>query len=73
MLGEPAVPVAANVNGEPVRDPLDAVSVLAPAVVPSVQFTEAMPLEFVVEDAADVEPPPLATVQFTVTPDTGLL
>jgi hypothetical protein len=69
----PALPVAVNVIGEPVR-PVDvAVSVFAPAVVPSVQLvTVAIPLAFVVAEPPITDPVPDAT-KITLTPLTGLL
>ena len=73
-LTVPAVPVAVNVTGEPVRLPLVAVRVFDPAVVPSVQLpTVAMPDPFVVAVNVVAEPPPVATAKVTLTPDTGLL
>ena len=70
----PTVPVAVNVTGEPLRLPLVAVSVFDPTVVPNVQLpTVAMPLPFVVADNPVPEPPPVATVNVTLTPETGLL
>ena len=74
LVAAPAVPVAVKVSGEPVRPGLVAVSVLAPAVVPSVQLpTVAMPDALVVADAPVTEPPPEATAKVTATPATGLL
>src|SRR5436189_203356 len=74
VVGTGAVAVALNVAGLPVRLVDVAVSVLAPAVVPSVQLVgEAMPLAFVVALPPDTDPPPLATAKVTDTPDTGLL
>src|SRR5205085_2398979 len=70
----PAVPVAVNVTGLPVRPAALAVRVLAPAVVPRVQVpTVAMPLEFVVCSAPVTLPPPDAGANVTLTPCTGLL
>ncbi|HVN74204.1 MAG TPA: hypothetical protein VMT44_06405 [Methanoregula sp.] len=70
----PAVPVAVKVTGDPVKEPLVAVSVLVPAVVPNVQLpTVAIPLESVVAEAPVREPPPEPTANVTVTPLTGLL
>ena len=63
-----------KVTGEPLRDPLVAVSELEPAVVPSVQLpTVAMPLALVVADRLVAEPPPEATAKVTDTPLTTLL
>ena len=74
LLAAPAVPVAVNVIGEPVNEPLVAVIVLEPAVVPNVQLpTVAIPLAFVVVVKIVPEPPPVATAKVTDTPDTGLL
>lgn len=71
-VAAPAVPVAVKVTGEPVSDPLVAVSVLVPAVVPSVQLpTVAMPSTPVVADNPVPEPPPVAMVKVTATPLTG--
>ena len=68
------MPDAVNVTGEPASDPLVAVIVLEPADAPSVQLpTVAMPLSFVVADALVTEPPPEATANVTLTPETGLL
>ena len=73
-VAAPTVPVAVNVNGEPVSEPLVAVSVFEPAVVPNVQLpTAAMPLAFVVTDALVTEPPPVAIANVTLMPETGLL
>ena len=70
----PTVPVAVNVTGEPASDPLVAVTVFDPATVPSVQLpTVAMPPAFVVTDALVTEPPPVATANVTLMPETGLL
>ena len=70
----PAVPVAVKVTGEPVRDPLVAVKVFEPTVVPNVQLpTVAIPLTLVVADVPVAEPPPVATAKVTLTPLTGLL
>ena len=68
------MPVAVKVTGEPLRLPLVAVKVLAPAVAPSVQLpTVAMPAALVVAGEPVTEPPPEATVKVTLTPGTGLL
>ena len=69
----PAVPVAVNVTGDPVRPADVAVSEFAPAVVPSVQLvTVAMPLASVVTaDVGTTVPPPVATANVTDTPDFG--
>ena len=74
LAAAPAVPVAVNVTGEPVRPLLVAVSVFVPAVVPRVQLpTVAMPAEFVVAEPPVTEPPPDATAKVTAIPETGLL
>ena len=66
--GVAAVPVAVKVTGEPASDPLVAVRVLAPAVVPSVQLPAvAIPFEPVVA-VIFPEPPPVATAKVTATP-----
>ena len=73
LLAAPAVPVAVKVIGEPVNEPLVAVIVFDPAVVPRVQLpTVAIPLAFVVAFNIVPEPPPVATAKVTDTPDTGL-
>jgi hypothetical protein len=74
LVAVPAAPVAANVTGEPLRPAAEAVSVLAPAVVPSVQeSTVATPEAPVVAEPPLTEPPPEATAKVTATPGTGLL
>jgi hypothetical protein len=56
-----------------IRFPLEAVSVLLPAVEPSVQLpTVAIPEAFVACEAPVTEPPPLATANTTITPLTGI-
>jgi hypothetical protein len=66
----PAVPVALKVT---LPTPAVAVSVFAPAVVPSFQEpTVATPLAFVVAPVPVAEPPPEATAKVTATPETGL-
>jgi hypothetical protein len=68
-VAEPATPVAVKVTGDPVRPAHVAVTVLAPAVVPSVQAPhEAIPEVFVVADAVVIEPPPAVTAKVTTTP-----
>ena len=73
----PATPVAEKFTGEPVKPSTVAVSVFAPATVPSVQLVRAAtPLAFVATVAGDtglIVPPPEATTKFTATPATGLL
>src|SRR5438309_188823 len=73
---EPAVsatPVAWKVTGLPVRPADVAVSVFAPAVVPSVQLpTAAMPLAFELAFAPVTAPPPDAGAKVTEIPATGL-
>ena len=66
----PAVPVAWKVTAPTLAV---AVSVFAPAVVPSFQEpTVAMPLAFVVALVPPAEPPPEAVANVTPTPETGL-
>ena len=73
-VAAPAVPVAVIVNGEPVKVPLVAVKVFAPASVPSVQAgLVAMPVLSVVTAPLEAkEPDPLATAKVTDTPLTAL-
>src|SRR3954471_20398193 len=67
----PTVAVAVNVT---VSEPAVAVSELGPTVVPRIQLaTLAMPLASVVAVAPETLPPPLATLNVTLTPATGLL
>ena len=67
------MPVAVKVTGEPLSEPLVAVSVLVPAVAPRVRLpTVAMPEGLVVVEPPAREPPPLATAKVTETPDTTL-
>jgi hypothetical protein len=75
LVAVPATAVAVNVTGLPVSPVAVAVSVFDPAVVPSVQLVvEAMPLELVVTaDVGTTVPPPDATANVTLTPETGLL
>ena len=75
VVAVPGVPVAVNVTGDPVRPSLVAVSVFEPAVVPSVQLvTAATPSAPVVTAVVgSTDPPPDATANVTLTPDTGLL
>ena len=68
------VPVAVNITGEPVSDPLVAARVFVPAVVPSIQLPAvATPFAPVVTDQPVTEPPPDITAKVTGTPLTGLL
>ena len=70
VVAAPAVPVAWNVT---LPTPAVAESVFAPAVWPSFQLpTVAIPLEFVVALPTVTEPPPVAAVNVTPTPATGL-
>jgi hypothetical protein len=70
---EPAVPVAVNVTGDPLKDPDVAVSEFAPAVDPRVHDpTAASPDASVVLFAPVTAPPPEATAQTTEMPATGL-
>ena len=72
-MAGPDVAVAVKFTGEPLRVPLVAVKVLAPALAPNVQLpTMAMPAELVVADEPVTEPPPEATAKVTLTPGTGL-
>lgn len=72
-VAAPAVPVALNVTGLPVRPVAVAVKVLAPAVAPSVQEpTVAMPLALVIAAPPATLPPPDAAANVTLTPDTTL-
>ena len=73
-VAAPAVPVAVMVTGEPLNDPLVAVSVFAPAVVPKVQARlVAIPALSVVTAVVEAnEPPPVATAKVTDTPLTAL-
>jgi hypothetical protein len=71
-VAAPAVPVALNVTGLPVRPAADAVTVFAPAVVPNVQLVSvAIPLAFVTTVLGDTVPPPAVAANVTVTPATG--
>src|SRR5881396_3032439 len=71
-VATPAVPVAVNVTGLTV--PVEALSVLLPAVVPRVQdVAVAIPLASVVGFSPAMLPPPTPTVNVTATPATGLL
>src|SRR5215831_7483137 len=56
-----ALPVAVNVIGLPLRLPEEAVTILAPGVVPSVRSAEAMPLVPVTVVVALRFPPPAVT------------
>src|SRR5437879_622657 len=70
----PAPPTAENVTGLPVSPDRVAVSVLAPAVVPSVQPPTAArpsPPVFIVAGPV-ILPPPVATAKVTATPVIGL-
>jgi hypothetical protein len=73
-VAAPAVPVAVKVMGEPLKLPLVAVSVFAPAVVPSVQAglvaTPALSVVTAIVEAN--EPPPVATAKVTDSPLTAL-
>jgi hypothetical protein len=74
-LTVPVMPVAVKVTGLPVRPVAVAVSVLLPAPVPRVQLPiAAMPLALVVAGFVPPRlPPPEATANVTLVPDTGLL
>jgi hypothetical protein len=73
----PGLPVAVKVSGLPASTPDVAVSVLLPAVVPSThELKAAMPDAFVttvLPVGDEIEPPPVATANATLTPATGLL
>jgi hypothetical protein len=73
----PAVPVAVKVTGLPLSPATDAATVFAPAVVPSVQPVRvarpAASVTTVAGLAGVIEPPPLVTVNVTLTPLTGAL
>src|SRR6266550_4704146 len=70
-VATPAVAVAVNVTGLTV--PVEALSVLAPAVVPRVQdVAVAIPLASVVGFPPAMLPPPTPTVNVAATPATGL-
>jgi hypothetical protein len=73
-VAAPAVPVAVKVMGEPLRLPLIAVSVFAPAVVPKVQagLVATPALSVVTALLEAIEPPPVATAKVTDTPLTAL-
>jgi hypothetical protein len=73
-VAAPAVPVAVKVTGEPLRPPLVAVSVFAPAVVPRVQagLVATPALSVVTALLEAIEPPPVATAKVTDTPLTAL-
>src|SRR5258708_37596938 len=70
-VGTMGCAVAANVTGEPEREPDVAVTVCAPSVDPSVQVVCASPAASVAAEAGLTEPPPVATANVTDTPDTG--
>ena len=74
-LAVPVVPVAEKLTGLPANPSADAVSELAPAVVPRVQdVAAAMPLASVSTGVAgSTVPAPAATANVTATPGTGLL
>src|SRR5439155_889769 len=69
-VAAPAVAVAVKVTGEPA--PV-ACTIWVPACVPNVQVVAAMPLALLVDVGGLTAPLPLAGVQVTVTPATGLL
>jgi hypothetical protein len=74
-VAAPAVPVAVNVTGLPLRVPEVAVRVFVPAVGPRVQETAvAMPLVLVDTGVVGFTvPPPAVTAKVTATFATGLL
>lgn len=70
LAAAPGPAVAVNVTGE--SEPVLAVNVWVPLVVPSVQDPAlAAPDEFDTAVAVDTDPPPLVTEKTTVTPATG--
>jgi hypothetical protein len=75
-VAAPAVPVAVKVSGLLVNDPDAAVIELLPAVVPSThELSAAIPEAFVTTVLPlgdEIEPPPVATANTTLTPDFGL-
>jgi hypothetical protein len=71
-VGVAVVPVAVNVIGLPVKEPEEAVTVFAPAVVPRVRVAEASPVEVVITLVGLSVPPPAVTAKVTVVPETGL-
>src|SRR5262245_34673186 len=73
-LAVPAEPVALKVTGRPANPPAVAVSVLIPALFPSVHaVAAAMPLASLITGVAGLtEPPPAVTANVTATPATGL-
>jgi hypothetical protein len=73
-VAAPATPVAEKLTGEPVNPVAAAVSVFAPAVVPTVQAgLVAMPALSVVTALLEAnEPEPVATAKLTDTPLTAL-
>src|SRR5260370_22535400 len=75
FVAAPAVPVAVNVTGLPVRVPEVAVRVFVPAAGPRVQETAvAMPLALVDTGVVGFTvPPPAVTAKVTATFATGLL
>jgi hypothetical protein len=68
--GDAPLLVAVKVNGLPVREPEDTVTVLTPAVAPRVSVVDANPEASLVAEAADKDPEPLVTAKFTTVPDT---
>ena len=64
--------VAVKVTGEPIRPVLVTVTDCAPGVMPSVHTARARPLTSEVVVWPEREPPPVATVQASATPPTGL-
>lgn len=74
LLAAPAKPVALKMTGLPVDTDADAVTLLGPAAVPSVQVVSvAIPLAFEVTRAGlagTIDPPPPLTANATVTPGT---
>src|SRR5207244_10043685 len=74
LLGAAGRPVARNATVPPVSPATLAVSVLTPAVAPSVHFPKvAIPSAVVVSFAPLTAPPPEVTVKVTAAEATGLL
>ena len=61
-----------KVTGDPLRPVRVAVAVWVPALDPRVRVALDTPLASVWLEAGAIDPPPLPTAQFTVTPATGL-
>jgi hypothetical protein len=74
--GGALVAVSVNVNGEPWRGALafaaEAITVLGPAVAPTLSTVRAKPLASVVALAEESDPPPDVTANATLTPVRGI-